>query len=139
MVTAKMMVWYAFVTLLMACFGVLYNSLIEKREGDRIATCLKVVIGVAATEIFRVVRLIPFVVWIYSHLLQWIRIGEYPGIICFIGLWMIDVILGYGATGIPMIVGDLKRAAREQADRYSASEGLAVRAVEMAEHAMRSE
>ena len=120
--------WYVLITVFMAVGGVTYNHFIEDREGSAIPTSLKVVIGVVATEVMRVVRLIPLLPYLFrgteQHHAEWMTTGV------FIGLWAADVFFGYGATGIPMIRGDLRRRAQEQDDKDTVEDDIMRRAME---------
>jgi len=103
--------WYGLVTLALFAAALVYNWWInnsnEEVGREFVHQSLLVVGGVLGTEIMRAVRLVP-IVWLISAQ----AFAMYGGIsvLVFLGAYALDVMLSYGVTGAPMIVGNLGRS-----------------------------
>lgn len=117
-------VWYLFITLVMAVVAIFYNHVLNQDRWRLIPVCLKVVAGTTITEILRVTRSLPFVCIAAWYIANSLGIDGSVIILLItslmIAVWTTDSILGYAATGIPLIWGDMLRWARAIKMRESA-------------------
>jgi hypothetical protein len=105
---------YVLMTLVMTGLGTAYNWAIQQLPAFEIVpTSFQVVIGVSATEILRGLRWLA-VVLLLARYLPW---SAWTVALAFLALWSGDVLLGYGATGLPMIAGNLRATSVQERQR----------------------
>ena len=119
---------YILITVVMIILAWIYNNYIEG-EGSCIPTSLKVTIGVFGTEMFRIMRIVLLVHLAWPFIEPYIMFTEIQTILGIMGFWFTDVLLGYGASGGPMIHGDLRRAHLARAQATTADDEVGTRAI----------
>jgi len=106
-------IWYLFITTIMAVLATAYNHLLNQDAERAIPVCFKVVAGVVATEILRVLGLQPLIIFAAIYMIDLLKLDGGITVALIVALvdvvWTINAILSYGAMGIPLIIGDMIR------------------------------
>jgi hypothetical protein len=111
---AASVLWHVALTFVGAWVAQQYDAWIEqRRERGVVPTAFLVAIGVLGTEIMRAARLL-YPAWIAGEILG---VGGWRGIIVLVAAWAVDSATAYAATGVPMILGNLRREAQMQEER----------------------
>ena len=126
--------WYIGASLVAAWIAWRYDAWIAKahqpdvQNATRrvIPTSFLVVLGVASTEIFRLIRASP-VLYMFPHLSDWLDVPR------LLAIWTLDALTAYAATGLPMVIGDIRREARAQQEARTRATERAKRVVQEAQ------
>jgi hypothetical protein len=106
--------WYVMATMIASVLAAWYDGWITRaHKGDGAArvvpTSLLVVAGVAGTEAFRVVRLLPLA--ILGARAMGLAMAGWLLALVVLAVLVVDSVTAYVATGLPMVRGDLARMA----------------------------